>query len=151
MKLPTELFLSTIKSRQVYFFSNEQIKTPIPHYFICICIISEGNIFFVCCTSQFEKRKNFIEKRNLPSTTLVWLKPDTKNGLKKDSYVDCNSYYPIPRSKIRNLYENDNIEYSGEISEDHYIQILKGLIASPLIEENLKEYITPILNALEES
>jgi hypothetical protein len=39
------------------------------------------------------------------------------------------------------MYENDLLEYKGEISETHYEQIINGLLDSPTIPTEIKELL----------
>lgn len=139
MKIPITLFLSNISQRKVYYFKSNRLNTDIPHYFVCLTVGIDGIVLLVCCTSQFEKRRKFIETRNLPYSTLVWIKPDKENGLKMDSYVDCNGYFDYSLEELGQLYEADELEYKGELSEAVFDQILTGLRESPLIEESVKD------------
>lgn len=141
MKLPVSLFVEGISPGKVYYFSSEKLTTSVPHFFICVSRTENNLLILVCCTSQFEKRKKFIESRNLPYSTLVWIKPNEDNGLNIDSYVDCNSYYDYMVNDFAKLYENDLLEYKGEISESHLEQIRIGLQDSPIIEEFVKDII----------
>lgn len=141
MKLPVKLFIENVIPGKVYYFSSQKLSTSIPHYFICISRTENDLIILVCCTSQFEKRKKFIESRNLPYSTLVWVKPDIHNGLMVDSYVDCNTYFDYRIDDFVKLYENDLLEFKGEVSESHLEQIRIGLTDSPLIEEFIKKLI----------
>lgn len=98
-------------------------------------------LILVCCTSQFEKRKKFIELRGFPFETLVWLKPNSENGLKIDSYVDCNSYFDYTIDEFARLYDSDILTFEGEISEADMEQIKIGIEESPLVEESIKELV----------
>lgn len=140
MNLPSELFNSYIQPKSIYYFSTDKLNTPESHYFICITKNSVEMIILVCCTSQFKKRANFIESRNLPQTTLVWIEPDSKNGLKMDSYVDCNGIFDFSTNELKSKFDNETLKYIGEISDDVYQQILIGLHDSTLITEAQKEY-----------
>lgn len=91
MKLPIDFFLQGIKERKVYYFSSTKLNTSAIHYFICVLKSTDDTIILVCCTSDRDnKRKERIEKLGL-HRTLVWIKPDERNGLVKDTFVDCNS------------------------------------------------------------
>lgn len=149
MKLPIELFLGRISPGQVYYFISDKLNSDVPHFFVC-CTIIDGVVFLVCCTSQFEKRKSYIEKRNLPNSTLVWLKPNDENGFKVDTYVDCNTHYNYTLQKLAQLYGDDELEYKGQLSESDFHQILIGLNESPIIEENIKEKL-PLIDDYNES
>ena len=109
-------------------------------------IVDTSTVVLVCCTSDKEdKRRKRIEKLNLHST-LVWIKPDTENGLTKDTYVDCNTYFEYTIEEFTTLYENNLLEYKGIISETHYGQIILGLLDSPTIAIETKELLRNISN-----
>jgi hypothetical protein len=78
---------------------------------------------------------------------LVWVKPDAENGLQIDSYVDCNTYFAYTINDFQILYEKEEIEFGGKISEGHFVQIVTGLLESPLIEKSVKEQIRNLLEA----
>lgn len=58
-----------------------------------------------------------------------------------DSYVDCNSYFDYSLEEFKRLYESNELEYKGKLSESHFEQILIGIKDSPLIEEAIKDLI----------
>jgi hypothetical protein len=141
MKLPIEFFLQGIDVKKVYYFSSPKLSTSVPHYFICVLKGSSNTVILVCCTSDREdKRKKRIEKLGL-HTTLIWIKPDNSNGLTKDTFVDCNSFFEYSIDDFKTMYENDLLEYKGEISETHYEQIINGLLDSPTIPTEIKELL----------
>lgn len=141
IKLPTEFFLTTIEERKVYYFTNHQLNTDIPHYHICIKRKSNDFLILSSCTSKFETVKKFVETRKLPVETLVYLKPSEQNGFIKDTYVNCNEYHIKSMDDFKKMYDTDQIEFRGKISFAHYEQILIGLHESPLIEEEMKDEI----------
>ncbi|MEY4541181.1 MAG: hypothetical protein RLZZ306_2938 [Bacteroidota bacterium] len=141
IKLPVDYFLTTIEERKVYYFTNQQLNTEVPHYHICIKRKSNDFLILSSCTSKFETVKRFIEMRKLPFETLVHLKPSDENGFTKDTYVNCNDYHIKSIDDFKKMYESDSIEFKGKISITHYEQILIGLHESPLIEEEMKEDI----------
>lgn len=141
MKLPITFFLNGIDEKKVYYFSSVKLNTTVPHYFICIIKGANDTIMMVCCTSDKEdKRKKRAELLELYNT-LVWIQPDTHNGLTKDTFVDCNSIFTYSIDDFKTMYENDVLEYKGEISTIHYEQIIYGLLASPTISNEIKELL----------
>jgi hypothetical protein len=141
MKLDAQLFSESIQPKKVYYFESSKLGTNIPHYFICLSRSSDEMLVLVCCTTQFEKRSRYIESRGLPLSTLVWIKPDSENGLRQDSYVDCNGYFDYSIEELKQLYEDDMLDYKGEISDSHFEQILIGIKASPVVEEFIKDLL----------
>lgn len=141
MKLPINFFLEGIEEKKVYYFSSSKLNSTAPHYFVCVLKGGNDIIILVCCTSdKDDKRKKRIELLGLYST-LVWIKPDSANGLTKDTYVDCNSYFEYTIDDFISMYEQDLLVYKGEISNTHYEQIIIGLIDSPTIPIEIKELL----------
>lgn len=137
-----QIFSSLIEQGKVYYFkSNQLVATSLSHYFIVIATPSDEVVIFACCTSQFEKRARFIELANIPLSTLVWIKPNEDNGLRKDSFVDCNSYVKYSRAELIHMYENNHIDYVGSISDSKMEEIRQGFIDSPLVTSELKKLL----------
>ena len=141
MILPSELFLNNITEKKIYLFTSENISSDVPHYFICVVKTQDDSLILVCCTSQFQKRKAYIEKANLPSSTLVWILPNTENGLEKDTYVDCNSIITHSLDDFKRRYEEGKLVYKGAISDASFDQIITGLKESPIIENSIKQLL----------
>ncbi len=140
MKLPVNLFLSAIAEKKVYFFSSDRISTTDPHFFICLKRTENDVLIMSCCTSQFETVQRFVISKRLPEETLVWIThKDASNPFNRDTYVNCNSSQTYTVDEFRQMYNSDAVKYSGEISEDHYHQILIGVKASPLIDDETKD------------
>lgn len=143
MDVPVKLFVSSVQDRNIYYFSSDQIKSTEPHYFICIHRTPDDVLLLSCCTSQFEKRKNFIELQGLPNETLVWIRPKDGdyNPFTKDTYVDCNNVYEYTLEEFAEMHKNGTISYTGELDQKYYSQIIIGIHKSPLVEEIKKEFI----------
>ncbi|MGY3088211.1 hypothetical protein ACVWYF_001244 [Hymenobacter sp. UYAg731] len=141
MIVSDDLFLSGLVPGRIYYFVNPYISSDEPHYHICLKEIDGGVLLMSCCTSQFEKRSRYIKLSGLPTETLIWIKPDTDNNLKKDTYVDCNEYFKFTKSYLLDKYNDGHIKPTGELKLDHYEQIILGMIDSPRIEEEIKDSI----------
>jgi hypothetical protein len=135
-------FEETLEPGRIYFFKNKELTSDAPHFHILIAIPNNDLLILTCCTSQFEKRARFIELANLPNETLVWLKPDDDNPFTKDTYVDCNSSFKYSRDTFIDMYTNENLEYKGIISDGKLLEIIHGVITSPMITEEIKDLIT---------
>lgn len=138
-----QLFADGIAKKGIYLFSSTHLNTDIPHYFICIVRTDGDLLYMTCCTSQFETVRRFVETRpNIPETTLVWISPkNNENPFTKDTYVNCNSVFVYSVEDLTQMYLNEEITYKGEISDIHYEQLLIGVNASPLVDEEIKEFI----------
>lgn len=139
--LDVNTFLTSIEIGKIYYFEYSRLSSDKPHYFILIALKSEEIFIFSVCTTQFDKRIEFIEKRNIPKSTLVYIKSNDENGLNKESLVDCNNCHLISKDEIKEKYENGKIKFKGNISEGKLLEIYTGLLDSPLIEEEIKGII----------
>lgn len=79
-----EAFLrTTLKKGTVYYYISEKIDSNEPHYHIVIHKAKSKRIILGLTTTQIDKRIKFLEKNQLPESTLVFIEPDENNGLKK--------------------------------------------------------------------
>lgn len=142
VRFSRDVFISQVKPKKVYKFTNKKLSSTVPHFHIVLNIENELLILAVC-TSKFEKRKSFIEKNLLPLSTLVYIKGDF---LSKETFVDCNHNIFTENSidTLYDYYKNGILEFSGEITDQEYIQILDGIIDSPLTTKLLKNKIQTI-------
>ncbi len=138
MKLPLQFFAQRILPKSVFYFSSNKINTDVSHYFICLAKNENEYLFLVCCTSDKENKRKRLAELNNTYTSLVYIKPDELNGLQKDTFVDCNTCFnDYSVNDFLTMYENNQIEYTGEISDNVYNQILKGLYESISIEPDI--------------
>ncbi len=139
MKIPINIFIDGIQNGKVYYFSSTKINTEIPHYFICTKKTTQDLLILVCCTSdKNDKNKKLAELRGLHNT-LVWINPTEENGFTKDTFVNCNTIFKYSVEDFKDMYEQNLLEYKGEIEENHLEQTIIGLLASPQIEEEIKQ------------
>jgi hypothetical protein len=142
MRFSSAMFLDSIEEKKIYYFSSSVLNTNTPHNFICIKRTSDDLLILSCCTSKFETIKRFIETRNLPYETLVWL---SENPIfTKDTYINCNQYFEFTLGEFRRMYENNTIEFRGEVSQSDFENIINGLLNSPLIDEEIKDILPKI-------
>jgi len=141
---PEAFFKSTLAPGTIYYFVNEEIQfSDEPHYHVIVSITENEKLLLTITTSQTEKKIKYIEKKKLPYETLVFIKPDEENGLTKESAVNCNECYLVDLDYLRNKYDTDDIQVKGKVKQSILEQIIKGLLASPLIEEEIKERLKP--------
>ncbi len=133
------LFLESIEAKKIYYFASNRLNSPQPHYYVCIARTEADLLILSCCTSQFETIKRFVESRNLPTQTLVYIPAGTAAVFSLPTYVNCNETHIYTLSEFAAKYNQGLLTFKGELPEIYYEQILIGLQASPLIEEELKQ------------
>jgi hypothetical protein len=127
---PDFVISSTLSVGTIYkFVAPELIGTTIPHYFIVVAIDGSDN-YLVLCTSQKVNKEVYFQRNNLDLSGLVFIKPDLSNGFTTETYVNCNDYYPIPKSALINKFGSGTLTYTGTLSLNHYTQIKTGIINS---------------------
>jgi hypothetical protein len=134
-------FVENLEEQNIYLFASPQISSELPHYFICIKRCDGGLLYMSCCTSQYEKKVRFIESRSLPFETLVYIRPTNEVPFNKETYINCNDVLLFSIEDLKNEVTNGELHFKGKISDNHYQQILKGIHASPLVEEEIKMLI----------
>lgn len=138
-------FEAELVSRKIFYFACPELNTDIPHYFILVTSQPEHIIVLSCCTSQFETVRKLIEVRKLPYETLVYIKSsEPDNPFTKDTYINCNEYFPFTIDEFYDMYTDEEITIIGDLPEVYFEQIILGFKNSPLIEEELKTYL-PII------
>lgn len=139
-----EIFLKTIERGKIYYFKNYHLtKTDEPHYHIVVSTNDDKIVIFAVFTSQLNKQIEYNETMGLPGETLVFIKNDEQNGLKKESCINCNNYFILSRFELSGMYDRDEIEIKGYCKDSDLEQIITGIKRSPRIEEDIKKKIIP--------
>ena len=139
---PKYVIDSTLKVGTIYKFNApELINTTEPHFFIVVAIEDLDN-YLVLCTSQDKKKEKYFTNNNLDFSGLVYIKPDSDNGLCMNTYVNCNDYYTITKSSLIKKCNSKGFKLTGTLSLNHYEQIKTGIIKSHTndLPENILEY-----------
>lgn len=134
-------FTAELVYRKILKFPCPELNTDIPHYFICVCNHPIDIVNLSCCTSQFDTVKKLIERNRLPSETLVYIsEKESDNPFSKETFVNCNEYFPYTIDELWDLYESGELEIIPSLLPIHsFEQILIGFNISPQIEEEIKE------------
>ncbi len=98
-------------------------------------------LVMVTCTTQIEKKKEFIKKRGISQTTLVEIKAQEHCAITADSVFNCNDVLEVKISDlIRKIEEDGSMNYP-KISDSILSKLIAGVKASPLVSKNIKEII----------
>ena len=90
--------------------------------------------------------KRLIERNRFPHETLVYISDsDTDNPFKKDTYINCNEWFPYNFDELWDMYCIGVLRIEPGLLPLHsFEQILIGLNASPRIEDELKDSLPNI-------
>jgi len=141
---PDYFFEKTLKPGKVYYYISQKTKTPKRRFYIIVTVLDAGTIILCTTTTQIEKRIKYIEYNKHPSSTLVFIKTDEDNGLTEESVVDCNYYEHEDKESLKKIFTEKGIEFKGNLKESKLEEIRKGLIDSPVVEEEIKDVVKKI-------
>ncbi|MCX6807492.1 MAG: hypothetical protein NTZ80_01635 [Patescibacteria group bacterium] len=141
INIPEDIFFDlTLEAGSVYYYFDPRLKkTEEPHYFVVLS--KSERIILVCATSQFEKRKKWVERCNLQASTLVIIAPDKNNGLKRDSLFDCNYYFEETRASLKQKHKNKPIRLKGRVSCGDLARLISAMKKSRLIPKEIKDLL----------
>jgi len=137
MIFPREVFVQQLRVGSILYFLNPDFVSDDPHFHVCMAE-AHGSLYLTCCTSQYEKRRRFIETRRLPFTTLVRLVPGNANEFDRETFVDCNRIFRFTHDDLYAIYKSGGLRLRGEVSDAQHEEIRTGMLESPLIEEEVK-------------
>lgn len=139
MDLPALLITSVFEPKGLYYFSSEHLNTDDPHYFVMV-VIDERLFHMVVCTKQYDKKVKYIEYSGNDPATLVWVKPDARlNGLKLDSYINCNDVFSDYTLEIlEEKLKSGALKFRGHISDAEFYNVLNGILISTLVDNHIK-------------
>jgi hypothetical protein len=142
MILPKEVFIRGLAVGSIYLLNKHKLKnTSVPHLFIIAGMNDEELVLFSCCTTQFEKRRRFIELSGLPFSTLVSIKPNGTNKLDKETHINCNELYSYTVDELHTLSNQGDMRLIGKLDEGKYEEMKTGINDSPRIVGEYKDIV----------
>ncbi len=139
MKIDFDIFFKFLEPGTIFLLKKHKLKTTeIPHYHIIAGIDHDNETLMLVLTSQENKIIDRFKNLNFPYSTLIPIKPDEYNKLKKVSFADCNlGTFIFTFDELRKLYQDNELIKIGYISEHSFEQIKIGLNNSMLQSEKL--------------
>jgi hypothetical protein len=145
MKLPISLFAESIEEKKIYFFKHNLFGVK-DHMHICLKKPNGNILYFVCCTTKHKTIEKYINLRGFSYSTIVSIPKDDKNCFKEDStYINCNTVHEGDLRKFLKSYNNEEVKLIGEISDNHFYQILNGINDSRTVPNEIKKAISEFL------
>ena len=136
--------LATVKAGSVYYFEEERLSSPEPHYFIVVNKNPKTDqvLLLVCASSQVEKRKDAIKKLNFAEETLALVSPKECPCFNKNTAIDCNTIWEkTSQSVIEKLSNGELRVCPDEIPSEIVEKLVKGVLMSNQVSEDIKALI----------
>jgi hypothetical protein len=143
MRLPFPLFEQSIQEKKIYIFRKNSPFGIDEHMHICLKKPDGNVLYFVCCTTKHKTIEKFLQKQNISYSTIVHIKKDNKNCFDdNDTYINCNTIHTGNLQTFFKAYNNYTIDLIGEISDNHFYQIIKGIMDSPIVTNEIKKALS---------
>jgi len=143
VSIPPEVQIkSSIKPGSVYYFPEKSFSSQAPYYFIVLNYspLTDEVLLLVCSSSQIEKVRR--RRRHLPIETLVDIGNHEYSCFTVDSIVDCNNVFPKPIDELIRKRGLGELDLKGEMAIEIVEKLRAGVLASPLVNEELKDILT---------
>lgn len=105
------------------------------HYHICVKT-EEAYMLFNCCTSQSGKVQNRMKYFGRSYVKVSHMK---NTGLSELTYVDCDNIFSISHDDFDKYSKEGKIVFTGMLAGSDYQEVVKGVLASDIVEENIKK------------
>lgn len=140
MDLPEELLLQGVQEGKIYLFSADSAIGIGGHLHVCV---RRGDrcFLFVVCTSQMSTISRLIQLKRMDAATFPCFKKDNMNKFDEEfTFINCNEVYECSNAVfIQSLSEKKIIPLDGFIDSSGMDQIVRGLLLSRTIPEEIKK------------
>lgn len=135
-----EEFIENLKNGDLVYFQSSQLKSPEPHFHVCINVSENVCVFLLCGTSSPERILRYLQLRNITYETIVGVEPNPDiNELKKETYFNCNDPKTHTTAELYQLYCAGQLRFRGSIESSYMEFIRRGIKVSPVLTEEEKE------------
>lgn len=146
MEIPARVrLLAGIQSGSVYYFEDDQIASPEPHYYIVLNKNprTEELLILVISTSQVEKRRQVAHRLGFPEETLVVVSPTEYTHFTKETAINCNNVFEKPVQSLVEKLESGRLRICTELMPDEIVQrIIAGVLVSTQVSINVQNILS---------
>lgn len=144
--IPAEITIqSTLQRGAVYYFAEPSFEIAHQSHFFVVLNerpVEDVAIILVCATSQVEKKRKFVESRNLPASTLVEVMPGKYKHFNLPTAFNCNDPLEKTRESLIHILEEGKLNpFIDPIDEEIVAAICRGVQDSPMVENRIKKMI----------
>ncbi len=142
MNVPYEIRLS-LRQGTVYYMAERGLSSIEPHYFVVLNQnpLESKLLLLLVATSQVEKAKGRILRKNLPSESLVVIDDAEYDDFSKESCIDCNKLFNKSLEELCEQWRKKEVRAHKDLPRELVEKLIEGVKASPLIVEEDKALI----------
>lgn len=144
MEIPAEILIDgTIEQGAIYYFPEDSITSDAPHYFVVLNIDPKKDTILILACGTSQVKEAFVRRRNLPRETVVGVSTTECKYFKRNTAFDCNSLIQQSLNNLINKKTQGILEYKGKLSEVVLNKLIKGVLASPMVDRKHKKIVNP--------
>jgi hypothetical protein len=142
VNVPYEIRLS-LRQGTVYYMAERGLSSIEPHYFVVLNQnpLESKLLLLLVATSQVEKAKGRILRKNLPSESLVVIDDAEYDDFSKESCIDCNKLFNKSLEELCEQWREKEVRAHKDLPRELVEKLIEGVKASPLIVEEDKALI----------
>ncbi len=144
MQIPYEIRL-TLRQGTVYYMAERGLTSAAPHYFVVLNRnpLRDRLLLLLVASSQLEKARNRITRKNLPAASLVEINEADYDDFSKDSCIDCNKLFNKSIEELCQQWIKKEVKDKRDLPPELLAKLIEGVAASPLISDEDKALILP--------
>lgn len=144
VQIPYEIRL-TLRQGTVYYMAERGLSSAEPHYFVVLNRdpLRDRILLLLVASSQIEKARNRIARKNLPAASLVEISERDYQDFTKDSCVDCNKLFNKSLQELCEQWNKKEVRSQSDLPLDLLEKLMEGVKASPLVSDDEKALIQP--------
>jgi hypothetical protein len=136
-----EIIRASIRPGTVFYFADDRLSPPLPHYFIVINLDpeTESVILLLCASSQIQN----VELLRIEASyeTLVIITPEEYPDFSKRTIVDCNTVFDTQLSKIVEKYSSNELAIQSDLDEGIVKKLRNGVLVSRLVSKKIQQML----------
>ena len=142
MPLPWEIKIS-LRQGTVYYMEDRALNSSESHYFIVLNHAPlDGRVLLLAVvSSQIEKVKRRIERKQLPKETFVEITESEYSDFTKDSCINCNQVFTKSIEELAQQFQRKEILAHTDMPAPHLSKIIDGTMLSPMVSDEDKSLI----------
>lgn len=141
--IPSDAYIKgSLRPGSVFYFTDEELSSPEPHYFIVLNInpLKDHTLLLVCSQSS-QCATVSRKKRDFPGT-VVEISPSEYVSFTKDSLVDCNNIFDRTIAQLIKKRDDGVLELKPEMHIDIVQKLRAAMIKSDLVAEEFKDMVS---------
>ncbi len=141
--MPTQwndaLLRLTLRGGNVYYLQHRAMTSVEPHYFVVLNLDPLGDELLIMLVASSKIDKVKWRNRNLPEVTLVEIEHSEYREFSVPSIIDCNRCFRFSKHELLQKLQQQVAIEKTSMPPDIIEKIRAGVIASPLVEFEVKD------------